>query len=93
MHKNIIKMEISSQKNKKKGLKVVKMNKEKIIKLVDLLEELENKEFWNNENILNWLDDDTNGLELDIATTCEFLINHLQKNYICNNIKAWSIKK
>lgn len=35
------------------------MNKEKIIKLVDLLEELENQEFWNDENILNWLDDDT----------------------------------
>lgn len=69
------------------------MNKEKIIKLVDLLEELENQEFWNDENILDWLDDDTNGLELDIATACELLINHLQKNYICNNIKAWSIKK
>lgn len=69
------------------------MEKEKIIKLVKLLEELENEEFWNDENLLDWLDNDTNELELDVATTCELLVNYLQKKYICNNIKAWSINK
>lgn len=69
------------------------MEKEKIINLVNLLEELEIKEFWNDENILNNLDNDENDIELDIATTCELLVNYLQKNYICNNIKAWSINK
>lgn len=69
------------------------MEKSKIFELVKLLEELEHVEFWNEENILDWLDDDTNGLELDIATTCELLINTLQKNYIMNNVNAWKIKK
>lgn len=35
------------------------MEKEKIVKLVELLEELENQEFWNDDNLLNGLDDDT----------------------------------
>lgn len=69
------------------------MEKSKIFELVKLLEELKHVEFWNEENILDWLDDDTNGLELDIATTCELLINTLQKNYIMNNVNAWKIKK
>lgn len=69
------------------------MEKEKIINLVELLEELENQEFWNDDNLLNGLDDDTNEFELDVATTCELLVNYLQKKYICNNMKAWSINK
>lgn len=69
------------------------MEKEKIIKLIDLVQDLENMEFWNDENILNYLEDNQNNFELDIYTTCELLINFLRKNYICNNIKEWSIKK
>lgn len=55
------------------------MEKEKIVNLVELLEELENQEFWNDDNLLNGLDDDTNEFELDVATTCELLVNYLQK--------------
>ena len=64
------------------------MNKEEINKLIELLEELQNKEYFNDDNIV-----DNEEIELDVYTCTDVLINFLQKNYIIQNIDAWKIKK
>ena len=64
------------------------MNKEEINKLIELLEELQNKEYFNDDNIV-----DNEEIEHDVYTCTDVLINFLQKNYIIQNIDAWKIKK
>lgn len=63
------------------------MLKTDINKLIELLAELQNKEYWNDENLL-----EDNEIELDIYTCTNLLIDYLQKNYITSNANAWKIK-
>ena len=62
----------------------------KIKQLIDLLEELQKKEYWNDENLI---DDKETEIEIDLYSNIELTLNFINKNYIMQDPKAWSIKK
>lgn len=64
------------------------MNIEKISQLIRLLSELQEQEFYNETNLL-----EDEGINLDLFSCTDLLMDYLQKNYIMKNINAWSIKK
>lgn len=66
---------------------VLKMLKKDIDKLIELLTELQNQEYWNDENLLN-----NSEINLDIFSCTDLLIDFLQKNYISNDTTVWKIK-
>lgn len=63
------------------------MSKTNINKLIELLTDLQNQEYWNDENLL-----EDNEINLDIFTFTDLLIDFLQKNYISSDTNAWKIK-
>lgn len=69
------------------------MELEEIKTLQNLLEKLSNINFWDETNILKYLEDDTIKLDMDIATTCELLQMFLNEKYSTCTVTAWQIKK
>lgn len=63
------------------------MPKTDINKLIELLTELQNREYWNDENLLK-----DSEINLDIFSCTDLLIDFLQKNYISSDTIAWKIK-
>lgn len=63
------------------------MSKTNINKLIELLTDLQNQEYWNDGNLL-----EDNEINLDIFTCTDLLIDFLQKNYISSDTNAWKIK-
>lgn len=62
----------------------------KIKKLIELLQELQQIEFWNDENLI---DDEETEIEIDLYSNIELTLNFINKNYIMQNKKAWCINK
>lgn len=62
----------------------------KIKKLIELLQELQQIEYWNNENLI---DDEETEIEIDLYSNIELTLNFINKNYIMQNKKAWCINK
>ena len=68
------------------------MGIEKIKNLLELLEEFQNLEFWNDTNLLEneEIEEDS---ELDLYSLIELLYDYINKNYYAKNIDSWKIKK
>ena len=62
----------------------------KIKKLIELLQELQQIEYWNDENLI---DDEETEIEIDLYSNIELTLNFINKNYIMQNKKAWFINK
>lgn len=62
----------------------------KIKKLIELLQELQQIEYWNDENLI---DDEETEIEIDLYSNIELTLNFINKNYIMQNEKAWCINK
>mgnify|MGYP000024279123 CR=1 FL=1 len=62
----------------------------KIKKLIELLQELQQIEYWNDENLI---DDEETEIEIDLYSNIELTLNFINKNYIMQNKKAWCINK
>lgn len=62
----------------------------KIKKLIELLQELQQTEYWNDENLI---DDEETEIEIDLYSNIELTLNFINKNYIMQNKKAWCINK
>lgn len=62
----------------------------KIKKLIELLQELQQIEYWNDENLI---DDEETEIEIDLYSNIELTLNFINKNYIMQNKKAWYINK
>lgn len=62
----------------------------KIKKLIELLQELQRIEYWNDENLI---DDEETEIEIDLYSNIELTLNFITKNYIMQNKKAWCINK
>ena len=62
----------------------------KIKKLIELLQELQQVEYWNDENLI---DDEETEIEIDLYSNIELTLNFINKNYIMQNKKAWCINK
>ena len=62
----------------------------KIKKLIELLQELQQIEYWNDENLI---DDEETEIEIDLYSNIELTLNFITKNYIMQNKKAWCINK
>ena len=62
----------------------------KIKKLIELLQELQQIEYWNDENLI---DDEETEIEIDLYSNIELTLNFINKNYIMQNRKAWCINK
>lgn len=66
------------------------MEYSKIKQLVELLEELQQKEYWNDENLI---DDEATEIEIDLYSNIELTLNFINKNYLMQDKKAWCINK
>lgn len=62
----------------------------KIKKLIELLQELQQIEYWNDENLI---DDEETEIEIDLYSNIELTLNFINKNYIMQNKKAWCLNK
>lgn len=62
----------------------------KIKKLIESLQELQQIEYWNDENLI---DDEETEIEIDLYSNIELTLNFINKNYIMQNKKAWCINK
>lgn len=70
------------------------MENVKINQLIELLEELQQKEYWNETNLLNneiVENKEELDFELDIYTNIELLLDFIIKNYKMQDINAWKI--
>lgn len=62
----------------------------KIKKLIELLQELQQIEYWNGENLI---DDEETEIGIDLYSNIELTLNFINKNYIMQDKKAWCINK
>lgn len=62
----------------------------KIKKLIELLQELQQIEYWNDESLI---DDEETEIEIDLYSNIELTLNFINKNYIMQDPKTWCINK